>query len=114
MSKLSLSAIFFSVVSLGLFATAAAAAEQAKAQQKKYNTPKQPWSEYTVHQMDRPHPEKVVSKGAVCTKPPTDALVLFDGKNADAFTKATAISNDFSYPFVSNRYAWDILSFFRK
>ena len=56
MSKLSLSAIFFSVVSLGLFATAAAGAEQAKAQQKKYNTPKQPWSDYTVHQMDRPHP----------------------------------------------------------
>lgn len=93
MSKLSLSAVFFSAACIGLFTTAAAGAEQSKAQPKKYNTPKQPWSEYTVHQMDRPHPEKVVSKGAVCTKPPTDALVLFDGKNADAFTKAWKVKD---------------------
>jgi hypothetical protein len=47
---------------------------------------KQPWSEYTVHQMDRPHPSKVQSSGALCTKPPKGGLVLFDGTNTDAFT----------------------------
>ena len=91
MSKLSLSAIFVGVVSLGLFATATA--EQAKPQQKKYNTPKQPWSEYTVHQMDRPHPEKVQTKGAVSTKPPAGAIVLFGGENVDAFTKAWRVKD---------------------
>ncbi|WP_435894894.1 3-keto-disaccharide hydrolase [Oceaniferula spumae] len=54
---------------------------------KKYDTPKQPWSEYTVHDMTRPHPEKVAGKTAVTTKAPEGAIVLFDGKNTDAFTK---------------------------
>lgn len=52
---------------------------------KKYDTPKQPWSDYVVHQHDRPHPKKVESKGCVSRKAPEGAVVLFDGKNTDAF-----------------------------
>ncbi|MFK7909549.1 MAG: DUF1080 domain-containing protein [Akkermansiaceae bacterium] len=57
-------------------------------EKKKYDTPKQPWSEYKVHQMDRPHPAKVKNHGAVTTAPPKGAIVIFDGKNADAFSRA--------------------------
>ena len=60
---------------------------------EKPNTPKQPWSEYKVHDMDRPHPKKVKSNGAVTTPPPAGATVLFDGKNIDAFTKAWKVEN---------------------
>ena len=47
---------------------------------------KQPWSAYNVHQMDRPHPEKVAGGTCVTTPAPSDAVVVFDGKNTDAFT----------------------------
>lgn len=69
------------------------ASAYAQAKPQKYNTSKQPWSDYTVHQMDRPHPEKVKTNGAVCTKPPVGAIVLFDGKNMDAFTKPWALKD---------------------
>jgi hypothetical protein len=64
-----------------------------QAEPKKYDTPKQPWSDYTVHQIDRPNPEKVKTNGAVCTKPPAGAVVLFDGKNTDAFTRAWRVKD---------------------
>jgi len=67
--------------------------EKPSQKQQKYHTQKQPWSEYTVHQMDRPHPVKVQSAGALCIKPPKDALVLFDGTNTDAFTVAWTVKD---------------------
>lgn len=63
-------------------------AGQSPAGKQLYVGPKQPWSDYTVHQEDRPHPQKVQSEGAVCTKPPEGAVILFDGNNVDAFTRA--------------------------
>ena len=45
--------------------------------------PPQPWSKYFVHDMDRPAPP-VVTPGEA-GKPPSDAIVLFDGSNVDAF-----------------------------
>lgn len=47
---------------------------------------KQPWSRYSVHEESRPHPVKVVTSGAVVTKPPADAIVLFAGVDTDKFT----------------------------
>ena len=55
---------------------------------KKPDTPKQPWSDYVVHDGPRPTPEKVKTQGAVTTPAPADATVLFDGKDTSAFTKA--------------------------
>jgi len=49
--------------------------------------PKQPWSDYKVHDESRPHPDKVETKGAITTPPPSDAIVLFDGKDTSAFDK---------------------------
>ena len=54
---------------------------------KKPNTPKQPWSDYVVHDGTRPTPEKVKTHGAVTTPAPADAKILFDGKDTSAFTK---------------------------
>ena len=65
----------------------------AQAQPEKYDTPKQPWSDYTVHQIDRPHPKKVKTSGAVCTTAPVGAVILFDGKNTDSFTKAWKVED---------------------
>ena len=47
--------------------------------------PQQPWSKYKVHDMERPQPP-VVTPGTPSTqeqpgKPPSDAIVLFDGKD---------------------------------
>lgn len=49
--------------------------------------PKQPWSEYKVHDMQRPTPTKVKAQGAVQTPAPADATVLFGGTDTSAFTK---------------------------
>ncbi|MBK1856171.1 DUF1080 domain-containing protein [Verrucomicrobiaceae bacterium 5K15] len=68
----------------GLVLTGSVSAEPAK---KKVVTPKQPWSDYRVHDTERPHPEKVKTAGAITTPAPADAIVLFDGKNTEAFTK---------------------------
>ncbi len=43
------------------------------------NTPLQPWSGYHVHDPDRPAPPKVDPGGP--GKPPSDAIVLFDGED---------------------------------
>ena len=42
------------------------------------DTPKQPWSGYVVHDPDRPLPKKVDTTPG---RPPSDAIVLFDGKD---------------------------------
>jgi len=60
---------------------------------KKPNTPKQPWSDYVVHDGTRPQPNKVKTHGAVSVKAPGDAVVLFDGSNVDAFTKAWKVKD---------------------
>jgi len=49
------------------------------------DTPVQPWSGYRVHDPDRPKP-KTVDPGTLSTqdrpgRPPSDAIVLFDGKD---------------------------------
>jgi hypothetical protein len=67
------------LVATGLIAALAVAQERADKQQ--------PWSKYKVHEMTRPAPP-VVTPGTPSTqdqpgKPPSDAIVLFDGKNFD-------------------------------
>ena len=80
----------FGLLAISVSTTNSATADPAK---KKYDTSKQPWSDYTVHQMDRPHPEKVKTNGAVVSKAPEGAVVLFDGKNTDSFTRAWTIKD---------------------
>lgn len=50
------------------------------------DTPIIPGTEYHVHDGDRPQPPVVETAGAVEVKPPSDAIVLFDGTNLDAWT----------------------------
>ncbi|MGJ8644666.1 MAG: 3-keto-disaccharide hydrolase [Luteolibacter sp.] len=45
-----------------------------------------PGTPYKVHDMERPQPRIVESGGAVSIAPPSDATVLFDGTNLDAWT----------------------------
>lgn len=49
------------------------------------NTPMLP-SGYRVHDHKRPLPPVVTHASAVATPPPSDAIVLFDGKNLDQWT----------------------------
>lgn len=66
----------------------------AQAQKKKYrtapngysDTPVIPGQKWKVHDIDRPVP-RVVAPGAKYGDAPADAVVLFDGKNADAWTE---------------------------
>jgi len=52
---------------------------------KKPNTPKLPDVDYVVHDGTRPQPRKVKAAGPVVVKAPSDAKILFDGKNTDAW-----------------------------
>ena len=46
------------------------------------DTPVQPWSRYRVHDPDRPMPKRVrPGLPAPPLQPPSDAIILFDGKN---------------------------------
>lgn len=55
--------------------------------------PKLPGVSYVVHDPARPQPPAVTTGGAVVVKPPSDALVLFDGKSLDAFTDGWLIKD---------------------
>ena len=48
------------------------------------DTPLIPGTKWKVHDIDRPAPP-VVAPGSVLGAPPSDAIILFDGKSADAF-----------------------------
>ena len=50
------------------------------------DTPIIPVTPYHVHDGTRPQPRIVETAGAVVIKPPSDAKVLFDGTNLDAWT----------------------------
>lgn len=75
---------------IGSFIMSMSGAQQIK---NEYVPIKQPWSDYGVHDETRPRPPKVSNRGAVTTKAPEDAVVLFDGKNTDAFTKVWRVKN---------------------
>ncbi|MEP2776102.1 MAG: DUF1080 domain-containing protein [Luteolibacter sp.] len=45
-----------------------------------------PGTPYRVHDLERPQPRIIETAGAVSIKPPSDAVVLFDGSNLDAWT----------------------------
>lgn len=47
--------------------------------------PKLPGGSFSVHDPARPQPPAVQTAGAVSVKPPSDAIVLFDGTSLDAF-----------------------------
>ena len=50
------------------------------------DSPKQPWSEFRVHDPGRPIPKKLNPTPPTYFQPaPNDAIVLFDGKNIDAW-----------------------------
>lgn len=70
-------------------AVALIAAGQASDSEKRRNrtsapgysdTPVLPEQKWRVHDIARPHPA-MVTPGAACAQPPSDAIVLFDGKN---------------------------------
>ena len=55
--------------------------------------PKLPGVPYSVHDPARPQPPMVESAGALTTKPPSDAIVLFDGKSLDAWDPGWVIKD---------------------
>jgi hypothetical protein len=80
---------------IGAFTGAVATAQQAKLQPKSKaertaplgydDTPMLPGQPWKVHDIKRPHP-KLVTPGAVYGAPPSDAIVLFDGKDLSHWT----------------------------
>lgn len=49
------------------------------------DTPIIPGTNFHVHDGDRPQPRVVETAGAVVIQPPSDAIILFDGKNLDGW-----------------------------
>ncbi|MEY3394955.1 MAG: hypothetical protein RL346_1191 [Verrucomicrobiota bacterium] len=49
------------------------------------DTPILPGTRFHVHDPDRPQPPVIQTAGAVVISPPSDAIVLFDGKTLDAW-----------------------------
>src|SRR5258707_12171590 len=52
------------------------------------DTPVLPGQKWRVHDIDRPRP-RVVTPGATPGSPPSDAIVLFDGKDLSKWTPQT-------------------------
>src|SRR5690349_9722448 len=48
------------------------------------DTPIIPGTQWKVHDIDRPRPE-AVTPGEKLGQPPSDAIILFDGKSSEAF-----------------------------
>ena len=69
---------------LALSSTAAFAADDKPSPIGYSDTPIIPGTQWKVHDIDRPRPE-AVTPGEKLGQPPADAIILFDGKNADAF-----------------------------
>lgn len=57
--------------------------------------PKQHNSEFLVHDLNRPKP-KTVTPGETAAAPPSDAIVLFDGGNLDAFNGQWDVKEGFA------------------
>lgn len=83
--------VVWSIVALFSGGVVSVVAEDKKAAPK-YGE-KQPWSEYHVHDMARPHPVKVKTAGAVEVTAPADAIVIFDGGGTDALTVAWQVKD---------------------
>jgi len=80
------------LILMGLILLCSAAIAEEGFHQYKYpgysDSPVIPGSEYRVHQEDRPLPPRVVVPPSECvSKPPSDAVVLFDGTDLDAFAE---------------------------
>lgn len=60
----------------------------AEEKKKIHSEEKQPWSDYSVHDMSRAHPPKVKAPCCVTLAAPQGAVVLFDGKDFSAFKGA--------------------------
>ncbi|MCF0233696.1 MAG: DUF1080 domain-containing protein [Thermoguttaceae bacterium] len=59
------------------------------------NSPKQPWSEYLIHDAKRPIPKKInPTPPTYFPAPPSDAIVLFDGTNIDAWQPTEWVFKD--------------------
>lgn len=72
----------------------AAASSAVQAEIKGYpDGPKLPNSRYVVHDPARPQPPVVTTGGATSVPPPSDAVVLFDGKSLDAWTPGWEIKD---------------------
>ena len=69
---------------LALSSTAAFAADDKPSPIGYSDTPIIPGTQWKVHDIDRPRPEAVKPADKL-GQPPADAIILFDGKNADAF-----------------------------
>lgn len=53
----------------------------------------QPWSGYFVHDKSRPTPPKIEASSITTTPAPAGADVIFDGKDASAFTKKWTVKD---------------------
>ncbi len=53
----------------------------------------QPWSGYAVHDTQRPAPPKVKVTACTTTPAPSDADIIFDGKDCSAFTKEWTVKD---------------------